>query len=115
MSGYTIYIPNERSSYNNDGELVSKSASEWIFEKDVVGLIGGAGIKKFLSNNFSVTANLRYEFDLTNADAYPLLRKDLNDEPNWEAKKTHHYRIGLEFGIQYHFDKKQKVYVEGIL
>lgn len=109
-SSRTIYSPGKHVSYRN-GELMENRDVHWYFNKITFGLIGSAGFKKFLAENWSMSAKLLYEYDLTDADNGPLFR---TDTPGWEAKSTHNYRIGIGLGVQYHFNF-QKPYVEGIL
>jgi hypothetical protein len=66
------------------------------YEKKIFGIIGSIGLKGFLSKKISYSTNLRYEYDLTNADDSP---NHLTDD----SKPTHNFRLGLELGLQYHF------------
>jgi hypothetical protein len=74
--------------------------SEKFHKKDLFGLIGSVGLKGFLSNRISYSTNLRYEYDLTNADK----TKYFSTDSNFDIEKTvHNFRIGLEVGLQYNF------------
>lgn len=66
------------------------------FSQTLFGVIGSVGIKGFLSKKISYSTNIRYEFDLTDADKSPSYKTS-----DWAP--THNLRIGLELGLQYHF------------
>ena len=67
----------------------------WIYKKQTFGLIGSIGLKGFLSERFSYSTNLRYEYDLSSSD----------DDKGFfsENHDTKNFRLGLELGLQYHF------------
>jgi hypothetical protein len=83
--------------YNNpeNNNSVRGNFNDIFHNKTLFGIIGSFGLKGFLSDKFSYSANLRYEYDFTNPDKlqyYSNPKKDL-----------HNFRIGLEFGLQYNF------------
>ena len=84
-----IYYPNPANNHYYSGEGM-------LYSKTLVGLVGSIGLKYFIADKFSITSNLRYEYDLTDADNLSYYKTD-----NW--KPVHNFRLGLEIGIQYHF------------
>ena len=65
-----------------------------IYKKSTFGILGSVGLKGFLSERLSWTTNLRYEYDLTYADAIAI---------NTQTTNTRNFRLGLELGLQYNF------------
>ena len=92
-ASYTSY------QYPENNYEIHRDFSDFFHKKNLFGIIGSVGIKGFISDKFSYSTNLRYEYDLTNADNKPYY-VDANFTP---LKTTHNFRIGLEIGIQYHF------------
>ena len=73
--------------------------SDVFHKKNLFGIIGSIGLKGFINERFSYSTNLRYEYDFTNADNLPYF----TDANFSSLKTTHNFRLGLEIGIQYHF------------
>jgi hypothetical protein len=95
----TITIHN--SSYIFDSKTdngYGVSNTDWYYKKNTLGLIGSIGLKGFLAKRLSYATNLKYEYDLTKADAFGFYI-GTNDN-------TKNFRIGLELGLQYHFSLK---------
>lgn len=59
-------------------------------------MVGSIGLKYFIANKFSISSNIRYEYDITDADNNGYYKTE-----DW--KPVHNFRLGLELGIQYHF------------
>lgn len=65
------------------------------------GIIGGIGLKGFVSDKVLYAVNLRYEYDINSADNTPYYSKiPGNTKPEGT---THNIRFGLELGFQYQF------------
>lgn len=100
---YWVYENNTvtyTSVYNGQLPIIYSDAS--IHKKFNIGLKGAAGIKYFVTDNISISNNLMYEYDLSNSDdwpSYPFISS------NNKTNDIRHLRLGLELGIQYHYDK----------
>lgn len=91
-SDYYEYVFFDHPEQNYSGHGKQK-----LFKETLFGLVGSVGIKGFLSDKLSYSTNLRYEYDITDADNSTFFKNSYNPKP------TRFFRIGLEFGIQYHF------------
>ena len=80
--------------------VYSSRKGTWDFEKITFGLVGSVGIKKLLNEHISLTTNLGYELDLTDADKGPIIHT--NNTERWEPRSSYNYRFRLSLGIQYH-------------
>jgi hypothetical protein len=78
-----------------DNSITYGDFNDIFHNKNLFGIIGSVGLKGFLSEKFSYSTNLRYEYDFTNPD-----KLQYYSNPN---KNLHNFRIGLEFGLQYNF------------
>tara|TARA_R110002050_G_scaffold67353_3_gene145784 strand:+ start:447 stop:1232 length:786 start_codon:yes stop_codon:yes gene_type:complete len=65
------------------------------------GIIGSIGLKGFITDKISYATNVRYEYDIKSADNNPYY----STTPGGAGPEgtTHNLRVGLEFGLQYHF------------
>lgn len=70
----------------------------WMFKKNTLGLTGGFGLKKIINTRYSFSTNIKYEYDFTNSQISDL-------DPTW-GNESKNFRIGLDLGIQYHFNLK---------
>lgn len=95
----------ERIVYSDSSQNSYYNGNNHMYKESLFGVIGSIGFKYFVSNRISLSSNLRYEYDLTDADKTNL--KVVNGRP------THNFRIGLELGFQYNLSLKGCGYCEG--
>jgi len=88
------YYENIDSENSNLNQLVYGKQTG--YKENLFGIIGSMGLKGFISEKISYSTNLRYEYDVTDADRYQFFKEDNN-------KSIHNFRFGLELGLQYHF------------
>ena len=94
--GESIFFEHPEQNNQSNGDFQDNFQ-----KKDLFGIIGSIGFKGFLTNKISYSTNLRYEYDLTDADKIPYHYFEKNGNSN-----THNFRLGLELGLQYHFSLK---------
>lgn len=75
-----------------------------VFAKRIFGIIGSLGIKKRFSSRFSYSFQLGAEYDLSNFY-----------QNYYQKYKTHFFRIGIQFGLEYRFNLFPSPHVQGIL
>lgn len=92
--------------YQNSNNNQYYSGKGIFYNETLFGIIGSVGLKYFISNKFSLSSNLRYEYDLSDADNTVYYKIE-----NWRS--VHNFRIGLELGLQYNFSLKGCGYCEG--
>ena len=93
-----------RTLYIKDDDMIKSVIEDDFFSKQRLGLIGQFGLEKQISDSFAYSVKLRTEYDLS-----------LIDNSNNYNLDMSYFRIGVQFGIQYNFDKPSRSYVEGIL
>lgn len=89
----SIYKENRRDYYEGDYFISHENNA---YKDFLFGIAGSVGFKNFFSENWSYSADVRYEMDFSRAD-------DEIIRSQYSAAKN--FRIGLVFGIQYHFGK----------
>ena len=84
--------------FENDSNLARRP--DEVYKNNLIGSISTIGIKRLLSERFFISLSVRYEIDFTKADnTFIHSFKDIN----FGTELGRNSRIGLEFGIQYHF------------
>jgi hypothetical protein len=104
ISTYTSNY-SEKIVYNDSSQNLFYNGNNHMYNESLFGIIGSFGVKCFITNRISLSSNLRYEYDLTDADKTYL--KEVDGRP------THNFRMGLELGFQYNFSLKGCGYCEG--
>ena len=92
-----------RTLYIKEDERVASVIENNYFSDSRLGLVGQFGLENKISSSFSYSIKLRTEYDLSIID---------NDESYYDLS---YFRIGLQFGLQYHFKKAKSSHIEGIL
>ena len=82
-------------------EINKATRSDEVFNKNLFGIIGSVGIKGILSERFTYSTNLRYEYDFTKAENNTQLHSLQYIESGTDP--ANNFRLGLELGVQYHF------------
>lgn len=96
-SDYHEFISYQQPELNY---YVNGSFENLYHNKNLFGLTGSVGLKGFLSDKFSYSTNIRYDFDFSDADNIPYFTTDTQKTQN----TTHNLRIGIDMGLQYHFN-----------
>lgn len=91
--GESIFFENPEQNNHVSGNLQDNAHM-----RDLFGIIGSIGLKGFITDKITYSTNLRYEYDFSDADKIPYYYFEKNGN-----SKTHNFRLGLEFGLQYHF------------
>lgn len=99
--GFQASFLNESEVYENLINDVQGPKGYNVHKNTQLGILGSVGIKNILSERFSCSANVRYEYDLTSSDQN-IIHGYLN-ENNFGTTASHNFRLGLELGVQYHF------------
>jgi hypothetical protein len=89
------YEEREFYLFPENNSIIYRDFNDLYHNTNLFGVIGSIGLKGILSEKFSYSTNLRYEYDFTNPD-----KLQYYSNPN---KNLHNFRIGLEFGFQYNF------------
>lgn len=89
-----------------DNSISNNVNWEYIYSKLNYGLIGSCGLKGFITEKLSYSTNIRYEYDFTNSNnKYTPFESRNFIDPNAAVQQVRNFNIGLEFGIQYHFEQ----------
>lgn len=94
----------QRTLYIKDENIIESIIEDDFFSKNRLGLLAQFGLEKSISDSFTYSIKLRTEYDLSLIDNDNAFNYDLS-----------YFRIGLQFGIQYNFQKTAGTYVKGIL
>lgn len=92
-----------RTLYIKEDDRVASVIENNYFSDSRLGLVGQFGLENKISSSFSYSIKLRTEYDLNIID---------NDESYYDLS---YFRIGLQFGLQYHFKRAKSSHIEGIL
>ena len=93
-----LFTPNNLEIFIYDPPFYNNIEWNYLYNKINLGLTGSFGIKGFISDKLSYSSNIRYDYDLSNSGSF----FNMNDQP---VQKVNNLNIGLDLGIQFHYEK----------